>query len=210
MTPEFWLQQWKQNAFRATTLGTKTHEFGESLAYLKAGHPELIRPSIQSQYMEEYGYLAPIHPKEEAICRFLCDLPSSMHLVLNETKVYSGKNPIAARNLKEQICGTFDMLYYYDGDGNPAKAGFVVLDYKTNACLYSEYNQRVHRTLLPPFDNYIEQDLSLYTIQLSLYALMLEDIGLPVIARRIVWLTNEGKYQMIPVPDVSEMLRTVL
>lgn len=210
MTPEFWLQQWKQNAFRATTLGTKTHEFGESLAYLKAGHPELIRPSIQSQYMEEYGYLAPIHPKEEAICRFLCDLPSSMHLVLNETKVYSGKNPIPARNLKEQICGTFDMLYYYDGDGNPAKAGFVILDYKTNANLYSEYNQRVHRTLLPPFDNYIEQDLSLYTIQLSLYALMLEDIGLPVIARRIVWLTNEGKYQMIPVPDVSEMLRTVL
>ena len=210
MTPEFWLQQWKQNAFRATTLGTKTHEFGESLAYLKAGHPELIRPSIQCQYMEEYGYLAPIHPKEEAICRFLCDLPSSMHLVLNETKVYSGKNPIPARNLKEQICGTFDMLYYYDGDGIPAKAGFVVLDYKTNARLYSEYNQSVHRTLLPPFDNYIEQDLSLYTIQLSLYALMLEDIGLPVIARRIVWLTNEGKYQMIPVPDVSEMLRTVL
>lgn len=210
MTPEFWQQQWKQNAFRATTLGTKTHEFGESLAYLKAGHPELIRPSILSQFMEEYGYLAPIHPKEEAICRFLCDLPSSMHLVLNETKVYSGKNPIPARNLKEQICGTFDMLYYYDGDGNPAKAGFVVLDYKTNASLYSEYNQRVHRTLLPPFDNYIEQDLSLYTIQLSLYALMLEDIGLPVIARRIVWLTNEGKYQMIPVPDVSEMLRAVL
>ena len=210
MTPEFWLQQWKQNAFRATTLGTKTHEFGESLAYLKAGHPELIRPSIQCQYMEEYGYLAPIHPKEEAICRFLCDLPSSMHLVLNETKVYSGKNPIPARNLKEQICGTFDMLYYYDGDGIPAKAGFVVLDYKTNASLYSEYNQKVRRTLLPPFDRMIEQDLSLYTIQLSLYALMLEDIGLPVIARRIVWLTNEGKYQMIPVPDVSEMLRTVL
>lgn len=210
MTPEYWLQQWKQNAFRATTLGTKTHEFGESLAYLKAGHPELIRPSIYSQYMAEYGYLAPIHPKEEAICRFLSDLPSSMHLVLNETKVYSGKNPTPARNLKEQICGTFDMLYYYDGDGNPQKAGFVVLDYKTNASLYSEYNQKVHRTLLPPFDRMIEQDLSLYTIQLSLYALMLEDIGLPVIARRIVWLTNEGKYQMIPLPDVSEMLRAVL
>ena len=210
MTPEYWLQQWKQNAFRATTLGTKTHEFGESLAYLKAGHPELIRPSIQNQYMAEYGYLAPIHPKEEAVCRFLSDLPSSMHLVLNETKVYSGKNPIQARNLKELICGTFDMLYYYDGDGNPSKAGFVVLDYKTNASLYSEYNQRVHRTLLPPFDRMIEQDLSLYTIQLSLYALMLEDIGLPVIARRIVWLTNEGKYQMIPVPDVSHLLRAVL
>ena len=180
MTAEYWLQQWKQNAFRATTLGTKTHEFGESLGYLKAGHPELIRPSIRAQYMEQYGYLAPIHPKEEAICQFMNDLPSSMH------------------------------LYYYDGDGNPDKAGFVVLDYKTNACLYSEYNQRVRRTLLPPFDNYIEQDLSLYTIQLSLYALMLEDIGLPVIARRIVWLTNEGKYQMIPVPDVSEHLRAVL
>jgi len=204
-TAEYWIQQWKQNSFRATTLGTKTHEFGESLGYLRAGHPELIRDSIKAQYMDKYNYLAPIHPKEEAVVKFMDAMPGNLHLVLNETKVYSGKNPVPERNIKELICGTFDMLYY-DSD----KEGFVILDYKTNANLYSEYNRKFHKTLLPPFHDTIEEDLGLYTIQLSLYSLMLEDVGIKVIDRRIVWLTNEGEYEIISVPDVSERLREVL
>ena len=206
-TADYWIRQWRQNSFRATTLGTKTHEFGESLGYLKAGLPQFIRDNIKPQYMPQYGYLAPIHPKEEAVARFMHDMPSSFHLVLNEAKVYSGKNPCEERNLQEQICGTFDMLYYYDGEGDFSKAGFVILDYKTNNSLYNEYNQRFGKTLLPPFDGMIEEDLSLYTIQLSLYALMLEDIGIPVIDRKIVWLNNEGEYRLISVCDVSETLR---
>ena len=209
-TAEYWIKQWKCNSFRATTLGTKTHAYGESLGYLKAGHPELICPMIRPQYNETYNYLAPIHPKEEAALKFMDELPGSYHLVLNETKVYSGKNPDASKNLKELICGTFDMLYYYDGDGNPSKAGFMILDYKTNASLYSDYNRKFGKTLLPPFSNMVEEDLSLYTIQLSLYALMLEDIGISIIDRKIVWLTNEGTYEVISVADVSSKLRKVL
>lgn len=209
-TAEYWIKQWKCNSFRATTLGTKTHAYGESLGYLRAGHPELICPMIRPQYNETYNYLAPIHPKEEALLKFMDNLPGSYHLVLNETKVYSGKNPDASKNLKELICGTFDMLYYYDGDGNPSKAGFMILDYKTNASLYSDYNRKFGKTLLPPFSNMVEEDLSLYTIQLSLYALMLEDIGISIIDRKIVWLTNEGTYEVISVADVSSKLRKVL
>lgn len=208
-TAEYWIRQWRCNAFRATTLGTKTHEFGESLGYLRAGHPELIRSSIKAQYNDQYGYLAPIHPKEEAVVKFMDDMPSCYHLVLNEAKVYSGKNPDPARNLKELICGTFDMLYYYDGEGDPSRAGFMIFDYKTNGCLTSDYNRKYRKMLLPPFADLTEEDLSLYTIQLSLYALMLEDIGIPVIARRIVWLNEEG-YEIIRVPDVSVKLRQCL
>ena len=97
-TAEYWIKQWKCNSFRATTLGTKTHAYGESLGYLKAGHPELICPMIRPQYNETYNYLAPIHPKEEAVLKFMDELPDSYHLVLNETKVYSGKNPDASKN----------------------------------------------------------------------------------------------------------------
>lgn len=210
MTADYWIQQWKCNSFRATTLGTKTHEFGESLGYLKAGHPEMIRDSVRTQYLACYDYLAPIHPKEEAVVKFFDELPSSFHLVLNETKVYSGKNPDMSKNLKEQICGTFDMLYWYDGGGNPSRAGFVILDYKTNANLYSEYNRKYHRVLLPPFSNIIEEDYGLYTIQLNLYALMLEDIGLPVIAKRIVWLREDGTYQIVDMPNLVDVLRNAL
>lgn len=208
-TPEYWIRQWRCNSFRATTLGTKTHEYGESLGYLRAGHPELIRDSVRAQYNKEYDYLAPIHPKEEAVERFMKELPESYHLVLNEAKVYSGKNPDASKNLQEQICGTFDMLYWYEGESKGA-SGFVVLDYKTNASLYNEYSRNRNRTLLPPFDNIIEEDYGLYVIQLNLYALMLEDIGLPVIARKIVWLKDDGTYELVNTPDISDILRRTI
>lgn len=207
-TPEYWIQQWRQNSFRATTLGTKTHAYGESLGYLRAGMPERICPSMQMQYMPQYGFLAPIHPKEEAVLKFMSEMPSSMHLVLNEARAYSGKNPCRERNLREQIAGTFDMLYYNDGsDGQ--QEGFMILDYKTNANLQNDYNRKFGRVLREPFADMTEEDLSLYTLQLSLYALMLEDIGIPIIARRIVWL-KDSEYLVIPVEDVSEKLRQTL
>lgn len=207
-TPQHWIQQWRQNSFRAKTLGTKTHTYGESLGYLRAGLPERICPSMQAQYLPEYKFLAPIHPKEEAALKFMNEMPHSMHLVLNEAMVYSGKNPCKERNLNEQLAGTFDMLYYNDGtDGQPE--GFIILDYKTNANLVNDYNRKWGRVLREPFADMTEEDLSLYTIQLSLYALMLQDIGIPIIARRIVWL-RDCEYQVIPVPDLSEKLRTAL
>ena len=210
-TPEYWIRQWRCNSFRATTLGTKTHEYGESLGYLRAGHPELIRDSVRAQYCEEYDYLAPIHPKEEAVERFMKELPESYHLVLNEAKVYSGKNPDSSKNLQEQICGTFDMLYWYESETQGASdSGFVVLDYKTNANLFNDYSRKVHRTLLSPFENIIDEDYGLYVIQLNLYALMLEDIGLPVIARKIVWLKDDGTYELIDTPDISDILRRTI
>ena len=208
MSPEYWVQQWRQNSFRATTLGTKTHAYGESLGYLRAGMPERICPSILPQYMPEYRFLAPIHPKEEAVLKFMNEMPQSMHLVLNEARAYSGKNPCAGQNLREQLAGTFDMLYYNDGtDGQPE--GFIILDYKTNASLANDYNRKWGRVLREPFADMTEEDLSLYTIQLSLYALMLQDIGIPIIARRIVWL-QDGDYQIVPVPDLTDKLRQTL
>ena len=63
--------------------------------------------------------------------------------------------------------------------------------------------------LREPFADLTEEDLSLYTIQLSLYALMLQDIGIPIVARRIIWL-KDSEYEVIPVEDVSEKLRQAL
>ena len=209
-TAEYWKREWHKNSFRATALGTKTHEFGESLAYLRAGHPEMIRPRVINQYSAEYHYLAPIHPKEEAVVHFLDALPPSYHLVLNEARIYSGKNPDASRNLSQQVCGTFDMLYYYDGGGNPEKAGFIIFDYKTNKCLENDLNLRFGKYLREPFNDLVEQDLSLYTIQLSLYALMLEDIGLKIIDRKLIWLKEDGTFEKKTVPDVTEKLRECL
>lgn len=209
-TAAYWQAQWECNSFRATTLGTKTHEFGESLSYLRAGHPEFIRPSVAPQYLERHRFLAPIHPKEEAAKAFLESLHPGLHLVLNEARVYSGLNPDASRNLSERICGTFDMLYWYDGDGDASKAGFVLFDYKTNASLCSDFIRQNHVMLLSPFSDLYQESLGEYTIQLSLYSLMLEDIGIKVLGRRIVWLKDDGTFETVALGDVSERLRAVL
>jgi hypothetical protein len=38
----------------------------------------------------------------------------------------------------------------------------------------------------------------------------LEDIGLKVIARRIVWLKDDGNYELIALQNVTDRLRSVL
>ena len=210
-TAEHWKQVWAANSLRATTLGTKTHEYGESLAYVLNGLPEeMILESARSQYAPERKDIIPSHPKEEAAAYFLKKLPKSYHLVLNEARVYSGKNPDPARNIKELICGTFDMLYWDDGNGDPAKAGFVLLDYKTNSSLISDYARKWSTCLLPPFDDIYEEQLGIYTIQLSAYQMLLEDIGIRLKNRILVWLKDDATCQLVPVPNVSERLRKIL
>ena len=101
-------------------------------------------------------------------------------------------------------------LYWYDGEGDASRAGFVLFDYKTNASLFSEFNQRNHVMLMSPFSDVVQESIGEYTIQLSLYALMLEDIGINVLARRIVWLKDDGSFETFALPDVSDRLRNCL
>lgn len=210
-TPEYWIAQWEANSERATTLGTKVHEYGESLAYILNGlSPDMILESARGQYDEASRYIKPLHDKEKAAAQFLGKLPDNYHLVLNEARVYSGKNPDPAMNISELICGTFDMLYWDDGKGDPAKAGYVLLDYKTNKSLTSDYNRRNSYCLAAPFGDLYEESLGIYTIQLSAYQMLLEDIGIKIKNRILVWLKDDGNCQLVAVPDVSARLRKIL
>ena len=170
----------------------------------------MILDSALLQYDSENNDITPSHPKEEAVALFLKKLPASYHLVLNEARVYSGKNPDPSKNIKELICGTFDMLYWYDGNGNPEKVGYVLFDYKTNSALQSDYNRKHGNFLLPPFNDIYEENLGMYTIQLSAYAMLLEDIGIKLMNRILVWLTDDGRCELIPVKNVSDRLRKIL
>lgn len=209
-TPQFWLDKWHYNSLKATTCGTRVHAYGESLGWVRNGHPELIVDEIKPQYEKEHGWLVPIHPKEEAIVKFMDDLPPSFHLVLNEAKVFSGLNPNKEMNPQNDYCGTFDMLYYYDGEGDESKAGLLIFDYKTNKDLYKDYSRAVGKMFFPPFEDLYDESLSSYTLQLSCYQIPLEDIGLKVLGRRIIWLKEDGTYEKISLPDVTEKLRKVL
>jgi len=201
------LDSWKFINLVSTTTGTLVHEFGESLGWLKNGHPELITESCKPKFYKDKNWLIPTRKKEEAIIKFMNDLPKSYHLVLNEAKVYSGLNKNNSLNPKTKYCGTFDMLYYYDGDGDSSKAGFLIFDYKTNKEIYKSYSRNNGVFLKEPFLNMYEEPYSEYTLQLSAYQIPLEDIGLNVIGRRLIWLKDDGDYEKIPLVDVSQTLR---
>ena len=210
-TAQYWLDKWKFNSLRATTTGTLVHEFGESLGWLRNGHPELITESCRTKYINDKNWLIPTRPKEEAVLKFWDEIytKENLYFVLAETKVYTGKNP-SLTNLKQNYCGTFDLLWYYKHPTDDTKSGLIILDYKTNKELTKDFSREMGRFLLPPFGDLYEESLSYYTLQLSAYQLPLEDIGLKVIGRRIIWLKDNGTYELIPIIDVTKRLREVL
>lgn len=196
-TAQYWLDKWKFNSLRATTTGTLVHEYAESLGWLRNGHPELITESCKTKYIKDKNWLIPTRPKEEAVLKFYDELNENLHFVLAETKVYSNKSE--ASNVITKFCGTFDLLAWYDNPINKDKSGLVVLDWKTNKELTKDFSREMGRFLLPPFGDLYEESLSYYTLQLNLYSLCLSGIGLPPIAARVIWLKDDGTYELIPI-----------
>lgn len=127
-TPQYWMDKWRYKSLLATTSGTLVHSYGESLGWLRNGHPELITKENKCKYVKDKGWLIPTRPKEEAILKFYDEFPSDLHFVLAETKVYSNKSE--ASMCSQQFCGTFDLLGYYKNPKPQGKSGLVVLDYK--------------------------------------------------------------------------------
>jgi hypothetical protein len=61
-----------------------------------------------------------------------------------------------------------------------------------------------------PFSHLLDSPLNHYVIQLSYYQLLLEQVGVKVNKRVIVWLGLDGKFSMIDTDDVTDILRITL
>ena len=112
--------------------------------------------------------------------------------------------------MKQDYAGTFDLLWYYKNPTDDSKSGLIILDYKTNGSLTNDFNRGANRYFAEPFGDLYDEALSSYKLQLSAYQLPLEDIGLKVIGRRIIWLKDDGNYELIPIDDYTERLRKTL
>lgn len=201
-TPEYWRDQWRFKNLKATVTGTQVHAFAESLGWMHIGHPENIVDDQKYKYISEKNWLIPTRKKEEGALSFWENFPANTHVVLPETKIYNIGNTI-------KYAGTFDLLVYYDSPKDPNKSGLMVMDWKTNADIYKDFSREKGKMMLPPFDNLYDEPFGAYTIQLSLYTMALEKIGLKVIARRIVWLKEDGTYEIVPVDYVKDRFLTI-
>lgn len=195
-------RKWKENTLRATNSGTQHHEFGESyMNFVRGLDKSTFCNSCIKQYEE--GYLIPCAPKQEAILKYWEDIfkIDKLYPLLPEVKMYMPKDN--KFGIKKLYCGTADITFAMKYKGEWC---ILVMDYKTNQSLSSDYNQKFNVTMLPPFDNLIDESKNHYTLQLSLYSLMLMNLGYKVIDRKLIWLKNDGNYEKIPLPDITEKL----
>lgn len=205
MTPEMIQEEWNKISREACSHGTETHEFAESIFYFMTNQFDKILPAFKDRLSVDKGTNEPIliakEPKEIAAAKFYEELPDSLFPILAETKVY---------NEKLGYSGTFDLLMYYDAtiDGKDDKnSGLCVMDWKSNRDLYKNFKEE---KLLAPFQDLLDMPLSIYKLQLSLYQICLEKIGLKTIARRIMWLLPNGTYDKIPLESYTKQLEEEL
>lgn len=183
---------WRLKGEQATTSGTFNHQFGEDMFHIVLGEEEKISSALK-QFALVNGYYYPLCPKQIAICKYFHDSLSM------------GEIPIEAEIKlvwKEFfISGTFDKLIY-----SPVKKGLVIRDYKTNSVMTKSFK----KPLLSPFENLNDESLSHYIIQQSLYQIMLENLGFEIKDRELIWLKETEKYDLIPLPNVTDKLRKAI
>lgn len=198
-------RQWKENNIRSTNNGTKTHFYGENMMLFIQGKFDEIDNSVKNQI--EDGFFIPYGKKEEAISNFYEDIlkVDNFYPVMAEAQIYTGINDTL--KLNENYSGTFDMLFAFKSQD---KYKLSILDFKTNGSLENTFNQNNGNMLLPPFDDLVDESKSIYAIQLSLYQMGLEQLGYEIADRKLIWLKDDGSYEKISVPDLTDRLKLIL
>ena len=199
-------RQWREANITSTSCGSMTHFFGENMMNMFIGREDETANNMKFQYSDD-GFLIPYCGKERAITQYFLDILNNPNVypVMPEAKIYTNLNDMF--HMKQPYAGTFDILLAYRYKGEIV---FSLQDYKTNASLYNDYARMNDQMMLEPFDDLYDEALSHYAIQLSLYSLGLKQIGINVVDRVIIWLKDDGTYEKIKMPDLTERLLPLL
>lgn len=98
------------------------------------------------------------------------------------------------------IAGTADLLVWDDETDK-----VIIFDYKTNKDLFKSFGH-----VLEPFEWMQSHPFNHYQIQLSLYQVFLEEIGVQVGDRQIVYLMADGEYRLFSTEDLTIELGYIL
>ena len=197
------LKEWKFNNLKSTIGGSRVHEFGESYTNMVAGFPEKICEANRKQYVDCRGemMLIPTYPKELAVKKFYDEKSGYLTPVGAEFKLSTRYMGDKVR----KICGTCDLLFYEE-DPLFGEGQFVLADWKTNASLTNDYKRKNGICMKFPFDNMIDDALSHYTLQFNLYRRMLESVGVKIGDMRLIWLKEDGDYEIIKIAKLNDSI----
>jgi len=83
----------------------------------------------------------------------------------------------------------------------------MMITHNTNEDLYKNYRGQ---TLLWPFQDMLDQNVSYYTLQLGCYQVPLENLGYNVIGRRLIWVRPDGTYEKVKIESIANRIRQAL
>lgn len=133
--------------------------------------------------------LKPSCPQEEAIVKFWQEVPEHIIPVAAELRMY---------HFKELYAGTADIILF-----DTKTQTYIIADYKTNKDLYKNFKGK---TMTGVFSHLLDCPLNHYVIQLSYYQILLEQVGVQVGRRVIIWLGLDGNYTLIDTDNVTNLL----
>jgi ATP-dependent exoDNAse (exonuclease V) beta subunit len=137
--------------------------------------------------------LKPSCPQEEALVSFWQSVPEHIIPVAAELRMY---------HFKYLFAGTADIILF-----DTKTQSYIIADYKTNKDLFKNYK---NKTMLAPFEALLDCPLNHYVVQLSYYQILLEQIGVRVSKRIIIWLGLDGKFTTIQTDDVTSIIKSTL
>lgn len=137
--------------------------------------------------------LKPSCPQEEALVSFWQSVPEHIIPVAAELRMY---------HFKYLFAGTADIILF-----DTKTQSYIIADYKTNKDLFKNYK---NKTMLAPFETLLDCPLNHYVVQLSYYQILLEQIGVRVSKRIIIWLGLDGKFTTIQTDDVTSIIKLTL
>lgn len=105
---------------------------------------------------------------------------------------------------KWKIAGMIDALFVYRGK-------IFIIDYKTNKEFTTDKNLKYKELLLPPFQNYYKTHLNEYSIQISMYALILREWGFDVAGGYLIHIgPGDEEAVMYKCVDFTDILKRYL
>jgi ATP-dependent exoDNAse (exonuclease V) beta subunit len=180
--------------FSAKKLGITTEEVLQQWADINQESRD--RGHRVHNFGEHYQFdrsLIPSCPQESAIVAFWKSMPEHIISVAAELRMY---------HFIHLFAGTADIILF-----DTKTQTYIIADYKTNKDLFKNYKGK---TMLAPFQGLLDCPLNHYALQLSYYQILLEQVGIKISKRIIIWLGLDGKFSMIETEDLTETLKQTL
>ena len=183
------LDEWQGKADVANDLGTRVHKWIEDFW---SGDAKELTEEDEPAFAERIGKFMDLHEQ-----RFKNLVPLS-----SELKIFCRKWKLA---------GTIDQPFLM-WDEKQNKVLFLIGDWKTNKEFRSDDHPKGrYKKLLHPFSHLWENHLNEYSIQVSLYRLMLEEeIGIESHGGFLCHIGPEGPAKIHQIKDLRDHLRIYL